>query len=293
MIKELSLLAYYEPKSKTYKKSQKLDNTANSNDRTRISLNGSNEYNTNSSRKKRSQSGRAKAVLNAKISQLNNLRNIDKENTDFLFINYDPTIESNPKYKQSVIKSKNNINNLNEMINDIKENGFKKNEKEYEEKLILKTKLEERIEALKNKILSLQAHEKNLIKTKIKNGKKNNGKEKVNERYSNLSEAVFNYENEIPVLREQIEQIKEDTLNVNTFILNENNQIEILKENVGKMNKLISEKMKEKDNFRPAMILMRKHIDSVKLKIENLEIQKKDFLANVKEFRTKKVIKGN
>ena len=59
------------------------------------------------------------------------------------------------------------------------------------------------------------------------------------------------------------------------------------------MNRLISEKVKEKDNFRPAMILMRKHIESTKLKIDNLEIQKKDFLANVKEFRAKKVIKGN
>lgn len=75
------------------------------------------------------------------------------------------------------------------------------------------------------------------------------------------------------------------------MILDEKKNVDLVKDRIQKLNKLISDKEKEKDNFRPAMILLKKHISSLQQKIKNLEIQKSEFMLRVTEFAEKNVKK--
>ena len=75
------------------------------------------------------------------------------------------------------------------------------------------------------------------------------------------------------------------------MILEEKKNIDLIKDRIQKLNKLISDKEKEKDNFRPAMILLKKHIASLQQKIKNLEIQKSEFMLRVTEFAEKNIAK--
>ncbi len=50
---------------------------------------------------------------------------------------------------------------------------------------------------------------------------------------------------------------------------------------------MISDKKKEKENLRPALNLFKKHIDNLKLKIKNIDLEKTGFMINVSDFAQK------
>lgn len=181
-----------------------------------------------------------------------------------------------------------NIKNLESMINEIKSQGFEKYEKEYQEKMKIKTKLENSIEALKKKIMLYNNDSRGVKKDFSKDKLKIQNMRSVSVRYQEIAKGISDYQKEIPTYKPQIEKLKAETIYINSIILNEKRELEIVKDEVAKMNKLISDKEKEKDNFRPAMILLKKHINALKLKIKNVDMQKSEFMINVTEFARKK-----
>ena len=63
----------------------------------------------------------------------------------------------------------------------------------------------------------------------------------------------------------------------------------MMKNQIQKLNKMISDKKKEKDNFRPALKLLKNHIVNLKQKIKSFDIGKTDFMINLSHFAEKGV----
>ena len=227
-------------------------------------------------------SNRKKSVRN---SYSTNLKEIKKENTKTFFSSIDRTAPL-PTTDKGIDEAE-NLRALEQMISSIKEKGFQKYEKEYNNKLKIKAKLEQSIETLKRKI-SLNVNNKRYVKQEnTKEKMKIENIKSVSERYKSISDSISKYQKEIPQIKPQIDMIKHDTVKINAMIIEEKRNVDLLKDRIARINKQISDKEKEKDNFRPAMNLLKKHISALKLKIKNLDIQKSEFMLKVTEFTEK------
>ena len=183
----------------------------------------------------------------------------------------------------------NEMQNLEDMINSIKNKGFDKYENEINEKVQKKDKLENSIQILKSKINMYEHEKKYIIKDNSKEKLKISNLQNVSKRYKNISEGILNYQKEIPNYKPKIEELKKETIEINTSIQNEKVSIQLLKENIQKLNKMISDKKRESESIRPALNLLKKHIITLKQKIKNIDLEKTGFMINVSEF----VEKGN
>ena len=239
-----------------------------------ILISQTNDYNKQSNRKR--------SVRNSYSS---NLKEIKKENTKTFFCSIDKSAPV-PTSDKSINEAE-NLRALEQMISSIKEKGFEKYEKEYNNKLKIKAKLEQSIETLKRKI-SLNINNKRFVKQEnTKEKMKIENIKNVSERYKSISDSISKYQKEIPQIKPQIDLLKHDTVKINAMIIEEKRSVDLLKDRIAKINKQISDKEKEKDNFRPAMNLLKKHISALKLKIKNLDIQKSEFMLKVTEFTEK------
>lgn len=216
------------------------------------------------------------------------LEQIHKQNTQTYFNSISP-----PNPHTTSLNDQDNLAQLAQMINAIKHEGFEKYQQEYTDKLKLKAKLQQNVNNLQRKIHIY----KNLKPFGASLSTANPTKEEqailnlnsVSLRYKTIGDNISKYQKEIPALKSQIEKIKRETIRMNELILEEKQELDSIKDAIQKLNKQISDKAKEKDNFRPAMTLLTKHIQSLKLKIKNIDIQKSDFMLNITEFTKKKV----
>ena len=220
------------------------------------------------------------------------LNQIHKQNTQAYFNSISPP-NPNTTINTTSVNEHDNLTQLAHMINAIKHEGFEKYQQEYTDKLKLKAKLQESVNTFQRKIHIY----KNIKPFGSSLSTANPTKEEqailnlnsVSLRYKTIGDNISKYQKEIPLLKLQIEKLKRETIRINELIIEEKHAIDSIKDTIQKLNKQISDKAKEKDNFRPAMTLLTKHTQSLKLKIKNIEIQKSDFMLNITEFTKKKV----
>ena len=215
------------------------------------------------------------------------LRSVRKENTKTYFeaIDNNKKIDCERNYNEPLGLEMNNLENI---INNIKENGFNRYQNEIEEKILIKKKLEKEIETLQKKINMYQNNKKDFIIDASKERIKIQNLLNVNSRYVSLNNDILKYQKDIPNIRPQIELIKNETIKVNNEILKEKNEIYMINDAIQKMNKLISDLKKEKDNFRPALLLLKKHAQALNQKIKTVDREKSDFMLKVTNLAEKK-----
>jgi len=215
------------------------------------------------------------------------LRSVRKENTKTYFeaIDNNKKIDYEKTYNEPLGLEMNNLENI---IFNIKKNGFNKYKNEIEEKILIKKKLEKEIETLQKKINMYQNNKKDFIIDTSKERIKIQNLLNVNSRYVSLNNDILKYQKDIPNIRPQIEIIKNDTIKVNNEILKEKNEVNMINDAIQKMNKLISDLKKEKDNFRPALLLLKKHAQALNQKIKTIDREKSDFMLKVTKLAEKK-----
>ena len=215
------------------------------------------------------------------------LRSVRKENikTYFEAIDNNKKIDCEKNYNEPLGLE---MNNLESIINNIKENGFNRYRDEIEEKILIKQKLEKEVETLQKKINMYQNNKKDFIIDASKERIKIQNLLNVNSRYVSLNNDILKYQKDIPNIRPQIELIKNETIKVNNEILKEKNEIYMINDAIQKMNKIISDLKKEKDNFRPALLLLKKHAQALNQKIKTVDREKSDFMLKVTNLAEKK-----
>ena len=223
--------------------------------------------------------------LNSNLNRYqSNIKNVKNKNMKSFFNSIDQSIPVNYDKSYNYELVNNEMQNLEDMINSIKNKGFDKYENEINEKIQKKDKLENSIQILKSKINMYENEKKYIIKDNSKEKLKISNLQNVSKRYKNISEGILNYQKEIPNYKPKIEELKNETIEINTLIQKEKVNIQLLKENIQKLNKMISDKKRESESIRPALNLLKKHIITLKQKIKNIDLEKTDFMINVSEF---------
>lgn len=142
------------------------------------------------------QRGTLKKNNSVKDNFIPNLKEIKKENTKTFFHSIDPSIPLNTSTPNTV--DVDNLKNLEQIISSIKEQGFEKFEKELNNKLKIKAKLEKSIETLKKKIAIHNNSKKNVKNENVKEIIKIQNLKNVSHRYKSIGNGIKKYQKEIP-----------------------------------------------------------------------------------------------
>ena len=215
---------------------------------------------------------------------LNNYKNNIIGKNTAAFGNTNKNLNTSNNY---TMKVNDNINNLENMISTINNNGFHKYKKEIDNKKLILSQLENSIAILKNKISIYKNIKKDNLRHETKKKIKYENLRNVSKRYESIGKSVVNYKSEIPQIEEKICEIKNETIQINNLINMEQNEINLMKDNIRKLNKGISSIKKENDNLLPAIGLLKKHINTAKNKIDNIDKGQSNFLNKINGFSKK------
>ena len=189
--------------------------------------------------------------------------------------------------KNYSMKVNDNINNLENMISAINDNGFNKYQKEIDNKKLILSQLENSIDILKNKISKYKNLKKDNLSHEAKKKIKYEKLRNVSKRYESIGKSVVNYKNEVPKIEEEICKTKNETTQINSLISLEQNEINLMQDNIRKLNKVISNIKKENENLLPAITLLKKHINATKNKINNIDKGQNNFMNKINGFSKK------
>lgn len=173
---------------------------------------------------------------------------------------------------------------MENLIFEVKNNCFDKVKSECDEKTKVKQTIEKNIELLKNKLKLFREQEKNTFKTShqvIQSTKY----------YKNM-ETRMNHEMMINLdlddLKVDVSRIKfdyeaklEETRQLRNDLLLEEKAEKFAKEEFQRTNKLLSDCIKEKENFKLSINQLKKHIKLMREKVDAIEGKSKELLSKV------------
>ena len=235
-------------------------------------------------------------------NSFNGIKNISFYNLNHNNISYQSRslIRSNSKSSNVSLKKLNrtvsmknydNIKMMENFINKIKEDGFEKNKKEIENKIIKRNKILKNIKILEsyNKLNRISKNNFNNLSKRM-----NIENERLKFFSNKANNETFNYNILIPKLKKEIYEIKKEIEIKKKEIKNSNKEKRInekdlkeLNEEIKKYNRLNNEVFNQKDNIKNTLDLFKNHINLQKEKL-NFQINKINKLMESASYLAKK-----
>lgn len=210
--------------------------------------------------------------------------NINNQNTTDLEFK-SPNQPSDVQVNHFQAEYLNKVKTLEHLIDVIKENAYEKNKKELEEKIRFKNELETNVEILSSYVKLNRLQKRNF-------GTLSKSITKENERFMFNSEKAVHesdfFERQIPYIRNQIEQMKneattlyEETKELKNQRLQLDRNMFMLNDEIKRYNKLNSDTFADKENLKNAIKLLKKHSVLTLEKIKLQEEQGKEFFSSL------------
>lgn len=218
----------------------------------------------------------------AKIKQYTfNINNQNTTDLEFKSTNQPSDVQVNHFQAEYL----NKVKTLEHLIDVIKENAYEKNKKELEEKILFKNELETNVEILSSYVKLNRLQKRNF-------GTLSKSITKENERFMFNSEKAVQesdfFERQIPYIRNQIEQMKneattlyEETKELKNQRLQLDRNMFMLNDEIKRYNKLNSDTFADKENLKNAIKLLKKHSVLTLEKIKLQEEQGKEFFSSL------------
>ena len=188
------------------------------------------------------------------------------------------------KFNESFNKDgKKNMDSLQKMIDLL--NKFEKEilNKELEEKEFLKSELNDNLDKINEYIKTLKIKKKKDDYEQFKLQKKVNILNYVRQKYKYCDKEVIKIVNEIDELRNQKNDINNDTVKIREKAFIEYSNIIKLKNDVCEMNKKITEVQRDREAIIPGINLLNKHNHEIKSKLSSQQHFNSNFMLNMTE----------
>ena len=138
------------------------------------------------------------------------------------------------------------------------------------------------IELLKSHLKLNNTETKSSIKSQFSLVTQNKQLKAIEQRVNNetfYGSGIEPIRNEVSSLKFEYENVMEENRNLRSMMLEDEKELNLVKEETKKMNKLITDTRKEKDNIKSNFIQLQKHIKLMREKVISLDEKNKKILV--------------